>query len=232
MRYKAVLIDWDDTIGDWKGAEDQSLRDLYHRYGFSRWYASESEFKTVYETYNKTLWEQYGRGDITKQYLHRQRFLHLLETVGAEGDNIRLADELGDTFLQLTNRYFSVLPQAAETVRYLAAKYPLTILSNGFKEVQYYKFAHSGLQDCFRHTIISEEVGINKPQAGIFELALSLNGVQKEEAVMVGDSYSSDIQGAKNAGIDQLWICPDDQAHEGETATYRVHDIAAVRSIL
>ena len=63
-------------------------------------------------------------------------------------------------------------------------------------------------------------------------MALSLNGVQKEEAVMVGDSYSSDIQGAKNAGIDQLWICPDDQAHEGETATYRVPDIAAVRSIL
>jgi len=232
LQYKAVFIDWDDTIGDWKGAEAKALRDLYQQYGFSRWFVDESEFKTTYETYNKGLWEKYGRGEITKQYLHRERFLHLFEAVGATGDNIVLADEMGDKFLQLTNKYFSVIPQADETVRYLAAKYPLTILSNGFKEVQYYKFAHSGLQNCFRHTIISEEVGINKPQAGIFELALCLNDVQKEEAVMVGDSYYSDIQGAKNAGIDQLWICPDGQVHEGEKATYRVPDIADVRSLL
>ena len=232
MKYKAILIDWDDTIGDWKGAADKALRDLYAEYGLGHWYADEATFKTAYETYNKTLWEQYGWGKISKQYLKRQRFLHLLEAVGAEGDTIALADEMSETFLQLTNTYFRVLPHAAEVVRYLAARYPLTILSNGFKEVQYYKFAHSGLQDCFRHTIISEEVGINKPQPGIFELALRLNGVSKEEAIMVGDSYTSDIQGAQNAGIDQLWICPDDQVHDGEKATYRVPDIMSVQSIL
>ena len=136
---------------------------------------------------------------------------------------------MGDAFLRLTNTHFSVLPGAAEVVRALAKRYPLTIISNGFKEVQYYKFAHSGLADCFTHTLISEEVGINKPQPEIFRIALRLNGVNADEAVMIGDSYSSDIAGAKAAGIDQIWL------HEGaadETATYIVPRLADVLQIV
>jgi putative hydrolase of the HAD superfamily len=113
----------------------------------------------------------------------------------------------------------------------LAERYPLTILSNGFKEVQYYKFAHSGLQDCFRHTIISEEVGVNKPQPEIFRIALQRNGLTADQVVMIGDSYSSDILGAQAAGIDQIWL------HDGptlptETATCIVPRLADVLEIL
>jgi len=123
------------------------------------------------------------------------------------------------------NVYFSILPGAAEVVRALAENYPLTIISNGFKEVQYYKFAHSGLADCFAHTIISEEVGINKPQPEIFRIALEMNGVTPDEAVMIGDSYSSDIAGAKAAGIDQIWL---HEGHADETATYIVPSLSDV----
>ena len=79
------------------------------------------------------------------------------------------------------------------------------------------------------HTIISEEVGINKPQPGIFQIALEKNGVGAEEAIMIGDSYSSDIQGAKNAGIDQIWL---HQGEVDETATYIVSELSEVFKIL
>jgi putative hydrolase of the HAD superfamily len=85
------------------------------------------------------------------------------------------------------------------------------------------------LQDCFVQTLISEEVGINKPQPGIFHVALQMNGVTADEAVMIGDSYTSDIAGAKAAGIDQIWL------HDGpaeETATYIVPRLADVLDIL
>ena len=72
--------------------------------------------------------------------------------------------------------------------------------------MQYYKLAHSGLADCFAHTLISDEIGINKPQPEIFRIALERNGLQADEVVMIGDSYSSDIAGAKAAGIDQIWV--------------------------
>ena len=230
--YKALFLDWDDTIGDWSHAEHQALRDIYYTYHLNALYASYEDYVAAYKPYNLELWTRYGRGEITKDYLHFERFYRPLLTANSRqsiADPQSLAHEMGDEFLRLTNVYFSLLPDADRVVRALAARYPLTIISNGFKEVQYYKFAHSGLADCFRHTLISEEVGINKPQPEIFRIALELNGVTADEALMIGDSYSSDIAGAKAARIDQLWI------HEGDTAesaTFIVPRLADVLNVL
>jgi putative hydrolase of the HAD superfamily len=230
--YKAIFLDWDDTIGDWAHAEYQALRDIYHTYHLDALYATYEDYVAAYKPYNLELWGLYGRGEITKEYLHFERFYRPLLTADGRqpiADSPNLAREMGQEFLRLTNVYFSLLPDAERVVRELAKKYPLTIISNGFKEVQYYKFSHSGLADCFLHTLISEEVGINKPQPGIFRIALERNGVSADEALMIGDSYSSDIAGAKAAGIDQLWI------HDGETsesATYIVPRLADVLTIL
>ena len=232
-RYKAIFLDWDDTIGDWSHAAERALEVLYARYHLDELYETVAEFFNTYEPYNLELWSKYGRGEVTKEQLHFERFYYPLmvnsypEFRGI--DKKVLARRMGDEFLELTNEYFSLLPGSAAIVRALAAKFPLTIISNGFKEVQYYKFSHSGLAECFAHTIISEEVGINKPQPEIFRIALDINGVTAEEAVMIGDSYTSDIAGAKAAGIDQIWI------HTGETtetATFIVPTLADVLPIL
>ena len=232
-QYKAILIDWDDTIGDWSNAARQSLEVIYEKYHLDELYDTVSEFFNTYEPYNLEMWSKYGRNEVTKEQLHFERFYYPLmvnnypEFRGR--DKKELALEMGDEFLALTNKYFSLLPDAEQVVQYLASKYSLTILSNGFKEVQYYKFAHSGLAKYFTHLIISEEVGINKPNPKLFELALEKNGVTANDALMIGDSYSSDIAGAKAAGIDQLWI------HEGETtetATYIVPKLADILTIL
>jgi len=234
-QYKVVFLDWDDTIGDWATAEHRALQDIYATYQLGKLYATFDDYLNAYKPYNLELWGQYGRGEVSKQKLHFDRFYHPLIAVKGEGLPVNgrsledLAHEMGAEFLRLTNVYFSVLPDADRVVRYLAAKYPLTIVSNGFKEVQYYKFEHSGLADCLRHTLISEEVGINKPQPQIFRIALERNGVQADEAIMIGDSYSSDIAGAKAAGIDQIWI---HQGQADETATYIVPTIADVMKLL
>ena len=228
--YKAIFLDWDDTIGDWTGAEHKALRDLYAHYHLDALYPSFEDYLAAYKPYNLELWGMYGRGEVTKEKLHFERFYRPIEGLQVTGDRLReMAHEMGAEFLRLTNVYFSVLPGADEVVRALAKIYPLTIISNGFKEVQYYKFEHSGLADCFAHTIISEEVGINKPQPGIFRMALEKNGVTAEEAVMIGDSYSSDIAGAKAAGIDQIWLHADPAE---ETATYIVPTLRECQKIL
>jgi len=229
-QYKAVFLDWDDTIGDWGGAEHQALRDIYVHYHLDALYPTFEDYLNAYKPYNLELWGLYGQGGITKEKLHFQRFFRPIEKLHFSTERLEeMAHEMGREFLQLTNTYFSVLPGADQVVRTLAEKYPLTIISNGFKEVQYYKFAHSGLAKCFTHTIISEEVGINKPQPEIFRIALEMNGVTADEAVMIGDSYTSDIAGAKNAGIDQIWL---HQGETAETATYIVPELADVLSIL
>ena len=238
-QYKAIFIDWDDTIGDFHGAAKTALKEVYDVYQMQHYFASYDEFYQLYHIHNTQLWQLYGEDKVTKEYLWVDRFrwpiLHgsnNLEGVGLQ-DIDQLAYRIGEDFLRLTTAHFSLLEGAEELVRYLAAKYPLTVVTNGFVEVQYEKFDKSGLRDCFAHIVLSEEVGCQKPNPRIFEEALRMNGLQAEEVVMIGDSWNSDIQGAINAGIDQIWIRKSkDPLPEGQSATYLVQALSEVMEIL
>ena len=237
-KYKAVFLDWDDTIGDFHGAADLALAQMYEKYQLDRYFASLDEFVGLYKPHNQELWAKYGEDKVTKEYLSLDRFLFplmhgSLYPNGETAQVIRLAMTMSDDFLALTTAHFSLLPGAEDIVRYLAEKYPLTIVTNGFIEVQYEKFDKSGLKDYFSHIVLSEEVGCQKPNPRIFEEALRLNGLSADEVVMVGDSWYSDIQGAINAGIDQIWIRKSkDPLPEGQSATYLVQSLSEVMEIL
>ena len=242
-KYKAVFLDWDDTIGDFLGAAKLALQDMYEKYNLSEYFASLEEFVSLYKPHNLELWDKYGKDLVTKEYLSFDRFFfplmhgsrvgERLKVKGERQDVAALAEQLSEDFLNMTTARFSLLPGAEELVRYLAAKYPLTVVTNGFVEVQYEKFDKSGLRDSFAHIVLSEEVGCQKPNPRIFEEALRMNGLQAEEVVMIGDSWNSDIQGAINAGIDQIWIRKSqDPLPEGQTATYLVQSLSEVMEIL
>ena len=243
-QYKAVFIDWDDTIGDFLGAAKLALQDMYEKYNLSEYFASFEEFFLLYKPHNLELWDKYGKDQVTKEYLSFDRFFYPLMH-GSKGGERRLGDkairqevaalaeQLSEDFLNMTTARFSLLEGAEELVRYLAKKYPLTVVTNGFVEVQYEKFDKSGLRDCFAHIVLSEEVGCQKPNPRIFEEALRMNGLQAEDVVMIGDSWNSDIQGAINAGIDQIWIRKSkDPLPEGQSATYLVQSLSEVMEIL
>ena len=242
-KYKAVFLDWDDTIGDFLGAAKLALQDMYEKYNLSEYFASLEEFVSLYKPHNIELWDKYGKDLVTKEYLSFDRFFfplmhgsrvgERLKVKGERQDVAALAEQLSEDFLNMTTARFSLLPGAEELVRYLAAKYPLTVVTNGFVEVQYEKFDKSGLRDSFAHIVLSEEVGCQKPNPRIFEEALRMNGLQAEEVVMIGDSWNSDIQGAINAGIDQIWIRKSqDPLPEGQSATYLVQSLSEVMEIL
>lgn len=241
-QYKAVFIDWDDTIGDFVGAAKRALQEMYDKYNLSDYFASHEEFVSLYKPHNIELWDKYGKDLVTKEYLSFDRFfyplMHGSKVKGkkgkVKGENLCvLAEQLSEDFLNMTTAHFSLLEGAEELVRYLAKKYPLTVVTNGFIEVQYEKFDKSGLRDCFSHIVLSEEVGCQKPNPRIYEEALRMNGVSAAETVMIGDSWNSDIQGAINAGIDQIWIRKSkDPLPEGQSATYLVHTLSDVMEIL
>ena len=247
-QYKAVFIDWDDTIGDFLGAAKLALQDMYEKYNLSEYFASFEEFFLLYKPHNIELWDKYGKDLVTKEYLSFDRFFFPLMHGSRVGERLKakrdrqgvaaLAEQLSEDFLNMTTARFSLLEGAEELVRYLAKKYPLTVVTNGFVEVQYEKFDKSGLRDCFAHIVLSEEVGCQKPNPRIFEEALRMNGLQAEDVVMIGDSWSSDIQGAINAGIDQIWIRKNkeqgtkSQDTIEQTATYIVQSLSEVMEIL
>ncbi len=232
-QYKAIFLDWDDTIGDFLGAARKAIDDLFIKYHLDSFYPSAETFYQVYSPHNIELWARYGKGEITREELAHERFLYPLLAVKS-GDFQALADNLESDFEEFTTQHFSLLPHTAEVVRYLASKYPITIVSNGFVSVQYRKIDASGLRDCFQHIVLSEEVGVTKPRPEIFEHALVLNGLTREDVIMIGDSYSSDIQGAINAGIDQIWLQLPHLTEEEKAlpATYKISDIRELMQIL
>ena len=252
-QYKAVFIDWDDTIGDFIGAAKLALQEMYDKYHLCDYFASLEEFVSLYKPHNLELWDKYGKDLVTKEYLSFDRFFFPLmhgskfastaqRSTASKTSDLQLitalAEQLSEDFLNMTTARFSLLPGAEELVRYLAKKYPLTVVTNGFVEVQYEKFDKSGLRDCFSHIVLSEEVGCQKPNPRIFEEALRMNGLQAEDVVMIGDSWNSDIQGAINAGIDQIWIRKNkeqgtkSQDTIEQTATYIVQSLSEVMEIL
>jgi len=229
-QYKALFLDWDDTIGDFSNAAARSLRDIYEAFRLDECYDSFEDFYAIYSRHNTWLWEQYGIDAVTKDYLEFDRFFYpqmLAPRPRPLERCAELAQQMAGEHLRHTTDYFTPIPFACEVVRHLASRYPLTIVSNGFVEVQYKKIELSGLRDCFTHIVLSEEVGCQKPNPRIFQIALERNGLRPEEVLMIGDSWSSDIQGAAAAGIDQLWIQrPGSGVDDSLPATYKVTCLA------
>lgn len=246
-QYKAIFIDWDDTIGDFIGAAKIALQEVYAMYHMEQYFDTYDEFYHLYHTHNLELWQLYGEDKVTKEFLWVDRFrwpiIHGSKTVarGTEDSLVlelqgidELAYQIGEDFLRLTTAHFSLLPGAEDLVRSLAKKYPLVVLSNGFIEVQHEKIRRSGLIDCFAHVVLSEEVGCQKPNPRIYEVALEKCGMCAEDVLMIGDSWYSDIQGAINAGIDQMWVRwnRDSEKSPEQTPTYVVGSLVEAMEML
>lgn len=251
MKYRAVFIDWDDTLGDWRGSAEEAQRVLYDEHIGPLLKAAGievpfDEYLYYYREHNTWLWEQYAAGNITREYLHLDQFLdpvcHYLgiETRDAEEDLVNLCQQLGSDYISLTLDNSRLTKDALEVVQYLASKYAVTIVSNGFVEMQYLKLERSGLQPYVKHTVFSEEVGVMKPDPRIMEIAIERNrkeleGLKADEVVMIGDSYSSDIAGAVAAGIDTIWwVRPETQPTDEQLkdATYVINSLRDVMNIL
>jgi putative hydrolase of the HAD superfamily len=106
--------------------------------------------------------------------------------------------------------------------------------SNGFSEVQYRKLAKVKMAHYFDGIILSEAAGANKPSPLFFEYALSKIGLKPYDVIMIGDNYSTDIVGAMNAEIDQIYFNPKRTALDAtdKEPTYMVATLKEIEGIL
>lgn len=195
----------DDTIWDFHANAKEALCDVFYAEKLDESFDDFEKFYQDYATRNIELWTQYGLGLISKDFLVVERFLHLLKRVG-KGDK-QSALKMNSHFLERLAEKIILVPYAQELMGFCrSADLPMTILSNGFTEVQLRKLRNSNIEDYFTHVVLSEAVGALKPDPAIFNHALSLNGASADETLMIGDSFEADIIGAVNAGIDALFF--------------------------
>lgn len=229
--YKHIFIDLDDTLWDFHANAKASLHEVFDERKLSQYFVDFEHFFKIYAKRNLELWELYGKGEISKEFLMIERFRHPLAKMGV--DSTSLAIEIGDQFLDILPTKTILLPYATQLLDYLQPKYSLTIISNGFVEVQYKKLRSANLEHYFTHIVLSEAAKALKPDKRIFEYALQLNGATAAETIMIGDSYAADIVGAQNAGIDQIFLHPTYETTEKmRPCTYLVKGLEEVMGIV
>ena len=229
MIYKALFFDLDDTLWDFTKNAKEALIEAYDKMHYDRYFDSFDQFYSVYSKRNAALWVDYRKGLIDKDELNSTRFNYPLESVGVF--NEELSKEFAAIMFAAVSTKSALLPGAREVLDALSKKYPLYIVSNGFKELQFSKMSSANISGYFKEVILSDIVGALKPSEKIFNFALKSAAVSPCEALMIGDDWAADIVGAKNVGIDQVFLgkLPEDAAF---TPTYHINSIVEVLAYL
>jgi len=206
MQYKHLFFDLDHTLWDFEANSRQTLQQLYHSLGLAdRGVTDFDLFHKQYIVHNDKLWDRYRNGFIKVDELRWKRmWLTLLDfKIGDEP----LARQMGEDFLDSLPTRNILFPYTIEILTYLRGKgYQLHMITNGFQKTQQSKLENSGLTGFFGEVITSEGSNSLKPHKEIFEYAFRVTGAEPAESIMLGDSIEADIQGAINAGIDQVYI--------------------------
>lgn len=220
--YKAVLLDADNTLFDFDEAERRALDTTLRHRGVSPTQAIRERYLAI----NRPLWEALHRREITQDWLSEERFRVLGRELGLEADPA----EWNREYLEALGTCPALLPGAIELLEALAPRCVLALATNGVARVQRARLAASPIQDYFQGIFISQEMGAAKPDKEFFTPILEALKVDAREAVMVGDTLSSDIQGAINAGIDSIWYSRNGE--KSDLPTYQVRTLEEIPGLV
>lgn len=231
-KYTDLFIDFDDTLYDTHGNSEIALQELFDILELNRYFDKLEDFTTPYWNANIELWEQYSRGEIERDYLIVERFRRPLSMGKGLDPDSAYCLKASDIFLELNSQKSGLVEGARELLDYLHPRYRLHLCSNGFHEVQYKKLNASDTARYFTHVILSEDAGVNKPNPAFFEYALRQTGAEREDTLMIGDNYNTDIKGAMSAHIDTLYFNRWGDPHTHSEVNWQVDSLKDIMGIL
>ena len=219
MGYRILLFDVDNTLLDFDANETESFRSMMDEMG-------EAWTEELYDTYknlNRELWRSIEQGRISVEEGVNRRFSDLMACYGKQVD--------GRLWEQAYRRYLNQGIQEIPQVRQILGKlredgYELYVITNGVEETQTSRMSRSGLDRYFRQLFISGKIGAGKPSGEFFDYVKShVERFDAREALVIGDSLTSDIKGGIGAGSDTCWFCrngnKDERAQEMEERDIR-----------
>lgn len=228
-----VLFDLDGTLFDYDAAEAAAVTATLRSVGIP----PDAEVVATYRQINARHWAALERGETTTARLRHERWAEVLATCGVH--DIDLA-ALAERYLVELAAGSQPVPGALEVVAAVAAHHPVAYLTNGLSDVQRPRLAASPLGAYTDVVVISDEVGVAKPDPGIFAAALArLGDPPADRVTMVGDSLIADIGGATALGMETVWVASDAAvvgmaAASGDPPrpTHRVRDIRELPNVL
>ena len=223
---KFLFIDMDDTVLDFKKAEYFAIRKTLSDAGMD----PTEEVCARYSLINEGYWKRLERKEVTREQLQVGRFADLFAEYGVNAD----AQKCADAYMQNLGQGHYFIPGAEEALVALQKKYRLYLASNGNTETQRSRIASAGIAKYFEKLFISGEIGVNKPDKLFFDGCFAqIEDFAPTQAMIVGDSLTSDILGGKNAGIATCWVNPDHKTAPAELQPdYEIESITQLEALL
>ena len=202
MGFTYLLFDLDNTLFDFDASERQAFRRALCRQGFP---FSQKLYERYHEI-NAHLWHQFDQALLpSKEFLLTERFRQFLAEHKLTGD----AEQMNRDMLSALGEIAIPFPDALTLCQTLSENHKLFAITNAVESVQRSRFAASPLAPYFTEVFISETIGYGKPRFEFFEYVMrTVPGMTKENTLIIGDSLSSDIQGANNAELPCCWYNP------------------------
>lgn len=218
------LLDADETILDFVRS---SREGLFYAMRALELPCSEETF-ALYKAVNDGVWKEYEQGKITKKQLMKVRFVRFLERLGLQAD----AEKLNAVYSEKLSHTGYLLEGAEEFLPELKKRGRIFLITNGTPAAQYGRLRSLGLEHFFDGIFISDEIGFSKPDARFFAYVLDKAGLQSGECAVIGDSLTSDIRGANNAGILSIWYNAKGKIAEGAHPDHTARSYAKILEIV
>lgn len=229
--YQAILFDLDDTLFNLRGCEALALRRTLKSAGLLP--RSSADFVERYAAISSKYWAARSADGCTQYTRENVIEISWRDFLTQQGLSVEMAQPLAAQFWKAFCRSSALNPGADEVLRELSTAYRLGMITNGYSDSQRGRLKAAGLADTFDPLLISEEVGIQKPDKRIFDMALTKLNMGAEAVLYVGDSISHDREGCLRAGIDFCHYCPGWRATDNlSPVKFRVADLTDLIPLL
>ncbi|HEX5473089.1 MAG TPA: HAD-IA family hydrolase [Vicinamibacterales bacterium] len=205
MTHAAVLFDLDDTLFDHHGSSRAALARV-HAASIASSAAFEA-FERHHAHFLEELHVEVLAGRLSLDAARIERFRRVFAALGltvTAGQAAGAAAAYRDGYRDARRG----IDGARELLALLHARTRVAVVSNNLLDEQQEKIALCGFAPFVDALVVSEEVGAPKPAAAMFETALARLGVAVSDAIMIGDSWAADIEGARAAGLRAIWFNP------------------------
>lgn len=224
--YSILLFDADNTLFNLNAGNRRAFSEVCRICHLP----DTDELFHAYEAVNAEMWSAFDRGECTKDFLVVERFRLFLERAGLQADPV----QCNKIHLSTLATNTVLLPHALEVCQTLAQTHSLYIVTNAVAAVQKARLAASDLRPYITDAFISEDAGASKPSVAYFDYVFSrIPGITRENCLLIGDSPSSDLQGANNYGIPCCWYNPRGLARpDGIRIDYEIRDLPELLPIV
>ena len=223
---KFLLFDLDDTLLDFHKAEAWALRRALSQSGI----APTDAIAARYSEINQSQWELLEEKKLTREQVLIRRFQLLFQELGVHAS----CEGTQHCYENMLAKGHDFMPGAPELLELLKGRYQLYLVSNGTAMVQDCRLRDSGIEKYFQGIFISERIGVDKPQKEFFDRSFAtIPDFDPSQAMIIGDSLTSDIRGGNNAGIQTCWYNPKHKPRRTDIhVDYEISDLMELPKLL